>query len=385
MQGAPRGQRDRLGAAPGADERDGAGALDDEVGEQVTRLGGRRAADGRAVLAPVVRHQRRLPQRELGRPARRRVVGDRHDVQAGQAGGRHLRVAGGGAGQHEDRRRPVPRAHAAQPAQDERDVRAEHAPVGVALVDHDVLEVPEVGRPVGVPRQDAAVQHVGVREHEAPVPPHPVALLARGVAVVRRRLDGHEVERADGPELVGREGLGGGEVQHARAVVGDQVGQRGQQVGQRLPAGGPRRDDDRRAAVRELGRLHLVLPRPLDPAQAQPLDEQRVGPDRPVATSAGAGRDVLDVRHPVAAARVEQQPGQEGVGTAAHGPPVSQGACRGRPPRWLDQRRLGYGAARPLAGPSWRRPPAVDRPARTTEENRRGPVPVDPHRVRLGG
>ncbi len=49
------GQRDRLGAAPGPDERQRAHALDDQVGQQVGGLGGRGPPDRRAVLARAAR------------------------------------------------------------------------------------------------------------------------------------------------------------------------------------------------------------------------------------------------------------------------------------------------------------------------------------------
>ena len=64
---AARGQRDRLGAAPGADEGEGAHPLDDEVGEQVGDLADGGAAYGRAVLA-APGDERRLPQGQRRAP-----------------------------------------------------------------------------------------------------------------------------------------------------------------------------------------------------------------------------------------------------------------------------------------------------------------------------
>ena len=78
-------------------------------------------------------------------------------------------VADGGGGQDELRLRPVEGRHALQPADDIGDVRAEHAPVGMHLVDDHEAQVAQEIRPVGVVRQDAGVQHVGVGEDDAGV------------------------------------------------------------------------------------------------------------------------------------------------------------------------------------------------------------------------
>ena len=108
---------------------------------------------------------------------------------------KHLGLGDGRGGEHERRVRAVDRAHPAQPAQHVGDVRAEDAAVVVALVDDDVAQRPEEGRPAGVPRQQRAVQHVGVGEDVLGVVAGPVALLASAVAVV----GGRRARRARAP------------------------------------------------------------------------------------------------------------------------------------------------------------------------------------------
>ena len=53
-------------------------------------------------------------------------------------------------------------AQAAEPAQDERHIRAENAAVGVGFIDHDEPQIPPQPRPRGVVGQHADVQHVRV-------------------------------------------------------------------------------------------------------------------------------------------------------------------------------------------------------------------------------
>ena len=62
-------------------------------------------------------------------------------------------------------------------------MRAEHAAVGVHLVDHHVLEVLEELRPLGVVRQDRLVQHVGVADDDVAVQADRLPRIAGRVAV----------------------------------------------------------------------------------------------------------------------------------------------------------------------------------------------------------
>ena len=87
----------RLRAAPRPDERQGAGAALDQVGQQRRRVGGGRAAQRCPVLAGAL-GQRRLPERERGAGAGGAVVGDRLDGRAHQPATRRPRA-----------RRPWPR------------------------------------------------------------------------------------------------------------------------------------------------------------------------------------------------------------------------------------------------------------------------------------
>ena len=105
--------------------------------------------------------------------------------------------------EQELRRRADRRADAAQTADHVGDVRAEHAPVDVCLVDHDMRQVREhVAPPVGV-RADADVQHVGVRQQQVRVPARHRAGRVVGVAVVQRRPErAAQMQRLQRPRLV---------------------------------------------------------------------------------------------------------------------------------------------------------------------------------------
>ena len=63
--------------------------------------------------------------------------------------------------------RAVEGGDAFQPPDHVADVAAEHAAVAVHLVDHDVFEAREEGDPLGVVRQDAGVEHVGIADDDA--------------------------------------------------------------------------------------------------------------------------------------------------------------------------------------------------------------------------
>ena len=172
-----------LGGSPGPDEGQRPDPLADQVGQQVGGLGRRSAAHGGAVLAGV-RREARLPQRDGGLAARRVVVADRPHVETGEPRRVLGRVAHGGRGQHERRVGAVDRADPAEAAQHLGDVGAEDAAVVVALVDHHEVERPEQSRPAVVPREQRAVEHVGVGEDVLAVLAGPVALVVRRVAVV---------------------------------------------------------------------------------------------------------------------------------------------------------------------------------------------------------
>ncbi len=77
----------------------------------------------------------------------------------------------------------VPGGDPAQPPQDLGHVRAEHAPVGMALVHHHVAQPAEQPGPVGVPGQQRVVQHVRGGQQVVRVRPGPRPLGVRGIAV----------------------------------------------------------------------------------------------------------------------------------------------------------------------------------------------------------
>ncbi len=163
-----------------------------------------------------------------------------------------------------------------QPAQDVREMAAEHAAIRVQLVDDDELQVLEELRPARMVRQDARVHHVGVAQHDVRAPADRAARILRRVTVVG---EGPDVAAALLPDergqlvelgqLVLRECLGWKHVERTRRGVGENLVQHRRVVTERL-AGRRGGDDDHIAAGESVphGR-GLVCVELVDPARAK--------------------------------------------------------------------------------------------------------------------
>ena len=199
---------DQLYPAAAVEKADRAHSLADESREHVSALGQHRPARPRALV-----DQRRVPHRDPSRSARRTVGVDERKALAAQALGELERVRDRRRGENEPRLRAVQTRHATKPAQDVRDVRAEHPPVHVRLVDDDPTQVGEEVAPALVVRQDPDVEHVGIGEHEVGAPTDAGTVLARRVAVVDRVAQLGWVECRQRPSLVLSQRLGRVQVQ----------------------------------------------------------------------------------------------------------------------------------------------------------------------------
>ncbi len=222
------------------------------------------------------------------------VAIDELDLALEQLLGELARVGDGGAAGDDRGVAAVEPAQPQQAAQHVGEVRAEQPAVGVQLVDDDVAQVLEEADPAGVVRQDAAVQHVGVGDHDVAVGAHRPAQAGRGVAVVGGgaqalgEVDGDVLEPG---ELVLGQRLGGEQPQRARVgVVQPGVEDRDCER-QRLAAGRRRHHDHVATPERVLHRLRLVDVGTVDAALGERGDQPRVELRRPLrvlgATSAG--------------------------------------------------------------------------------------------------
>ena len=148
-------------------------------------------------------------------------------------------------------------------------VTAEHASVGVQLVDDDIAQVFKQPRPPRVVRQNPRVQHVRIGQDD-------VALLADGFARVARRvpvISEHAepvlqplVEVVQLRQLILRQRFSWKKVEGARIRIGQNGIQNGQVVAQGFAAGCRRHDDDVFPGMHRFGRRGLVgiqLPNPL--------------------------------------------------------------------------------------------------------------------------
>ena len=142
-------------------------------------------------------------------------------------------------------------AQAHETAQNVCQIAAEHAPVAVNFVHHDVFQVFKQLHPFGVLGQDAAVQHVRVSHHHMPSLSHGpaggggrVAVVGEGLDVRAQKLD----QLVQLGHLIGGQGFGGEEVQRPGVGVFEDFRQHGQVIAQGFP-GGRGRDH------------HVILPR----------------------------------------------------------------------------------------------------------------------------
>ncbi len=244
---------DELGAAAALGEADRAQSARYERGVQTGRV----AECGRS-LSELLVEQFRVPERDRPLGARCGVGCDHGCVDAEQRVGELGRVGDRRGGQQELRLRPVDAGESPQAAQHVADVRAEDAAVHVRLVHDDVAEVREHVAPAVVVREDADMQHVGVREDEVRPAANLPALLAGGVAVVDRGARPRQLERRECPRLILRQRLRGVQVERAQLrVARDRVEHR-QVERERLSGGGSGCHDDVLAAPGCVPRLALV-------------------------------------------------------------------------------------------------------------------------------
>ena len=225
----------------------------------------------RGAQAEIGIHHRRVPQQDVLGTAGRAAVADCFqlilDQRAAVLGG----VADGGRAQDELRAHTVERAYPLEPADHVGHVGAEHATVGVDLVDHHVAQVLEELRPLGVVRQDRLVEHVRIADHDVAVDADRLARIARGVAVEGGRA---KPEAAGGVELkqfghlVLGQRLGREQVQRLGTLL-HRRGHHRQRVAQRLARSGGRGDDEVAAVPGRLPCLGLVRVERLDTAGAQ--------------------------------------------------------------------------------------------------------------------
>ena len=226
-----------------------------ELERHAARLG-----EIRAPNAELGVHDRRIDEEEELLAARRAAFVDELERLPRQPFGQLARVGDRRRRADEDRIRSVVAADALQPAQDVREMAAEHAAIRVQLVDDDEAQVLEELRPARMMRQDPRVQHVGIAEHDVRLAADRAPRVRRRVAVVGEDADLELAvardelrQRVQLRELILRQRLGRKEIQRARRrILQDRVQHR-RVVAERLARRRRRNRDDiaaRRARAR---------------------------------------------------------------------------------------------------------------------------------------
>ena len=167
---------------------------------------------------------RRVDEQEELLAARRAALVDQRERPPGQPLGELARIGDRRRRADEHRVRAVVPAHPLQPPQDVGQVAAEHAAIGVQLVDHHEAQVLEQLGPARVVRQDARVQHVGIAQHHVRLAADRAARVRRRVAVVGEHADRsapesplHQLgQRVQLRELILRQRLGREQIERAR-------------------------------------------------------------------------------------------------------------------------------------------------------------------------
>ena len=213
-----------------------------------------------------------------------------------------------------------------EPPEDVGDVAAEHAPVGVQLVDDDDLQLLEQLEPLGVVGKDGRMEHVRVRDDDLAGLADGRPDRCRGVPVVagRRNLQARVPDQLrELCHLVLAERLGGEQEQGpGRRILGQRLEHR-HRVAERLPGRGRRHDDDVLAGVDSFDGIGLVRVRALDAPFREPRPDPRVQPGGPLAVDGLPCRPDLVVDDAPGERRLLEQPLQDGEGgcggVGAHG------------------------------------------------------------------
>ena len=218
----------------------------------------RRLVDIAAADSQKAIHDRRIVENEKFLSGGRAVFLDHLEIGFRQARRQFARIGDRRRGANELRIRAVEARDAPQPPQHIGQVAAEHAAIGVQLVQHDIAQVFKQALPARVVRQDSRVQHVRVGEHDVPALANRLARVGGRVAIVGE--DAEAIVEARGQvvqlgKLILRERFGGEQVQRARVRIFQHRVQDRQVVAQRF-SGGRRRDHHHVAP------LHGRLPRP---------------------------------------------------------------------------------------------------------------------------
>ena len=297
-QGLPDIGGDQLRARARAGEHDRLHAPAQQTGGDLVRF-----VDHAAPGAPQRVEQRRVVEQKVALPGRRAVAVDQDRVLLDDAAGQLQRVADGRRAADEARPRPVERRDPFQAADDVGQVRSEDAAVDVQFVDHHEAQLGQEPAPLGMMRQHAGVQHVGVGDDDAPLLARRDAGRRRRVAVVRA--GGHRQaaglrHRRQLRLLVARQRLGRKEIEGGRAGVAQEVRQDRQVVGEGLARSGRRDQHGVVAGAHVPVGVRLVAIEPLDAACAQQAPQAAVQLLRKRRILAGARRQhlpVSDVAH----------------------------------------------------------------------------------------
>jgi len=168
------------------------------------------------------------------------------NIRLGEAGGELAGIGDGGGATNKLRVGAVEAGDAAQAAKNVGEMTAQNAAVGVQLIENDVTEIFEEADPFRVVRENAGVDHVGIREDDVAAFANGFAGVAGRVAIVGEDAEGIVEARSEIVklgELILSEGLGGVEVKGAGVGIFEDGIEDREVVANRF-AGGSGRDDD---------------------------------------------------------------------------------------------------------------------------------------------